>query len=442
MRGATCFAMALMLTAAVPSSLMAQKAAAKSAAHANPAAERAQQLAQAEAAMDHAQWPQAEEILRKLVAANGKDTQAWFDLGYTMHAQGNYEEAIKAYRSAVAAQPTSFECNLNLGLMLAHEHRAEAAQVLERTTQLKPSAEQPKKALARAWAALAELRDKDAKAAQEDWDKAAELDPSLENLLSLAEAQARADNSEMAEQTARRAAAIDPAATDAQVVLANLYMQSKRLPEAEAALQKVLAAHPEDENAHLQLGRVLSLQEKYDAAAAELQKALGLKSDDWDAVRELAFACDRLKKWPEAERYYRALATHFPGDAGAHDGLGAALMAQLKYAGARDEFLSALKLKPAWGEVWGRLAMALAGNQQYDMAIKALGERAKYLPETPSTYFLRATYFDHLRIFPEAVENYKAFLAVSKGQFPDEEWKARHRLIAIEPEAQQQKKKK
>ncbi len=61
------------------------------------------------------------------------------------------------------------------------------------------------------------------------------------------------------------------------------------------------------------------------------------------------------------------------------------------------------------------------------------------LPELPSSYFLRATCYDHLRQFAEAVENYKAFLAASNGQFPDDEWKARHRLIAIEPEANRKK---
>ena len=60
-------------------------------------------------------------------------------------------------------------------------------------------------------------------------------------------------------------------------------------------------------------------------------------------------------------------------------------------------------------------------------------------PNSPSSYFLRATCYDHLRQFAQAVENYKAFLAVSNGQFPDEEWKARHRLIAIEPEAKGKK---
>jgi Flp pilus assembly protein TadD len=53
-------------------------------------------VVQAESAMDQQQWPEAETILRKLVAANAKDARAWFDLGYVMHAQKNYSEAILA----------------------------------------------------------------------------------------------------------------------------------------------------------------------------------------------------------------------------------------------------------------------------------------------------------------------------------------------------------
>jgi len=37
------------------------------------------------------------------------------------------------------------------------------------------------------------------------------------------------------------------------------------------------------------------------------------------------------------------------------------------------------------------------------------------------------------------VENYKAFLAIADGKFPNEEWEARHRLIAIEPEVKKKR---
>jgi hypothetical protein len=62
-----------------------------------------------------------------------------------------------------------------------------------------------------------------------------------------------------------------------------------------------------------------------------------------------------------------------------------------------------------------------------------LDERAKHLPEIPATYFLRATSYDNLKVKPKAIENYQRFLATDAGKMPDQEWQARHRLIAIDP---------
>ena len=90
-------------------------------------------------------------------------------------------------------------------------------------------------------------------------------------------------------------------------------------------------------------------------------------------------------------------------------------------------------MKPDWGEVYGELAFAADENKNYPLTIKALEVRAKYLPEIPVTYFLRATAYDHLRDYQQASANYHLFLQVANGKYPDQEWQARHRLIAIEP---------
>jgi len=78
-------------------------------------------------------------------------------------------------------------------------------------------------------------------------------------------------------------------------------------------------------------------------------------------------------------------------------------------------------------------AIAASENHHYELALKALDVRAKSVPENPGTYFLRATCYDHLKAFKQASENYRKFLEVAAGKFPNEEWQARHRLIAIEP---------
>ena len=73
-------------------------------------------------------------------------------------------------------------------------------------------------------------------------------------------------------------------------------------------------------------------------------------------------------------------------------------------------------------------------NRDYPLAIRALDTRARLLPEIPITYFLRATAYDHLRDFKNASANYHLFfLNVAGGKYPDQEWQAKHRLIAIEP---------
>ncbi len=398
-------------------------------------------ITRAESAMDQQQWPEAEAILRKLVAANTKDARAWFDLGYVMHAQKNYPEAIAAYRGAVDAQPTSFECNLNLGMILAHENEPDASKYLETATHLKPTGEHPQRSLSRAWAALAQVQA--AKAPErtlDSWSHAVTLAPDdTQNRLALGEALEKAGDRAGAEREFRKANELSPNSTDALAALSNLFMRSERLPDAEEMLRKLVGKSPQDESGHLQLGRVLSAQKKDAEAAAELQKAVELRPDDWDAVRELAFVQERNKQYPAAESSYRALLVHFPNDAEVHNGLGSVLFRQLKYAEAQNEFLVCIRLKPDWGEAYGQLALAASGNKDYQLAIKALDERKKLMPELPSSYFLRATCYDHMRQFAEAVENYKAFLAASNGQFPDDEWKARHRLVAIEPEAKRKK---
>jgi len=122
-----------------------------------------------------------------------------------------------------------------------------------------------------------------------------------------------------------------------------------------------------------------------------------------------------------------------PRDAEAHHGLGVVLMKEKKFAAAEQELLTAVKLKPDYGEAYGDLAVAANENKDYELAIKAADARAKYLPEIPVSYFLRATAYDHLRAYKQAAENYHRFLEVAHGEYPDQEWQARHRLIAIEP---------
>jgi len=228
------------------------------------------------------------------------------------------------------------------------------------------------------------------------------------------------------------ALSIDPNSTDAMTALTNFYMAQHRFPDAENLLRKLVILHPNDAAAHIQLGRMLAIAGKNDDAIMEMQAGLKLDPTDSKAERDLADLYAGARKFNEAAQIYTTLVDHSPNDASLHYLLGRTLLQQKKFTDAQSELAKAVQLKPDFGEAYGDLAVAANNNKEYPLALKALDMRAKYLPENPLTYFLRATAYDHVRDVKNATKYYHEFLNISGGKFPEQEWQAKHRLIAIE----------
>jgi len=392
------------------------------------------ELTQAEAAIENKDYAAAEPLLKKVVAAQPANYQAWFDLGFVYNALEQPADSISAYRQSIAAKSDVFESNLNLGLMLVKNKQPGAEEFLKAATTLKPTSHVDQ-GRATAWLALAHVvEEKDPDQAIEAYRQAAALQPKdPEPRLSAGLLLEKQNKFADAEEQYKQALALDPASSDALVGLANIYMRGKRFPEAEEYLKKVVAQGPNDPVAHIQLGRVLAADQKIDDAIAELQAGLKLAPNDASAQRDLAEIYVDAEKFADAEVLYRALLATQPRDPALHYRLGQTCMKLKKFPAAEQEFLTALKLRPDWGAAYGDLAVAANENQHYALVTRALDTRAKYLPEIPVGYFLRATAYDHLRDYHQAAANYHLFLQVANGKYPDQEWQARHRLIAIEP---------
>jgi Flp pilus assembly protein TadD len=392
------------------------------------------ELTQAEAAIEKKDFAAAEPLLKKVVASQPNNYQAWFDLGFVYNALGRPDDSISAYRQSVKAKPDVFESNLNLGLMLARNKQPGADEFLRAATKLKPTSHVDQ-GRATAWIALAHsVQDTNPQEAIDAYHQASALqqkDPELHlSAGQLYEGQSKFGD---AEQEYKQALALAPNSEDAIVGLANVYMRSQRLPEAEDYLRKAVAQRPNDAVAHIQLGRVLAADQKYDDAVTEMQAGIKLAPNDAAARRDLAQVYASAGKYAEAEALYRSLLSAQPNDPELHHEYGQALMKLKNFGEAEQQFLAAVKLKPDWGAAYGDLAVAANENQDYPLAIKALDVRAKFLPEIPVGYFLRATAYDHLKDFHQAAANYHLFLQVANGKYPDQEWQARHRLITIEP---------
>jgi Flp pilus assembly protein TadD len=391
------------------------------------------ELTEAEDLIQKHDYAGAEPLLHKVVQGDPSNYVAWFDLGFAENGLGKTEDSIAAYRKSVAAKPDVFESNLNLGIQLAKAGQPDAEQFLRAATQLTPSSNVGE-GQARAWISLAHVLEKNKPdAAIASYEQAAKLqpknpEPHLSAGLLLENENKFAD----AESQYKQALALDPS-SDAVTALANLYMRGRRFPEAAEYLQKLVAQQPKNAAAHIQLGRVLAAEGKNDAAVTELQAGAKLAPADVSVQRDLADLYTTLSKNDQAEVVYRSLLARSPNSPDLHRSLGQSLMRERKFADAQQEFLTVVKLKPDFGEAYGDLAFAASENQNFPLAIQALDVRSKFLPEIPLTYFLRASAYDHLKDFKKAAESYHLFLNTAQGKYPEQEWQAKHRLIAIEP---------
>jgi tetratricopeptide (TPR) repeat protein len=392
------------------------------------------ELSEAEAAIDKRDYVAAEPLLREAVENDPASYVGWFDLGFVENALGRIDESIAAYRKSVAAKPDVFESNLNLGLQLAKTGQPDAEKFLRAATQLKPTSNAAEGQY-RAWLSLAQTISKSrSDEALIAYQRAESFQPKeAEPHLFAGQLFEQDGKFADAEREYKQALVLDAGSNDALTGLANIYMRGRRFPEAEDYLRKLLADQPDSAPAHIQLGRVLAAEGKTDAAIAELQAGIKLAPEDEAVERDLADLYTTAGKHDLAEAAYRGLLTAHPNDAELHRTLGQTLLRQKKFVEAQQEFANAVKINPRLGEAYGDLAFAAGENKNYALAIRALDARAKLLPEIPITYFLRGSAYDHLRDFKNAAANYRLFLNTANGKYPDQEWQAKHRLIAIEP---------
>ncbi|HWY71851.1 MAG TPA: tetratricopeptide repeat protein [Terriglobales bacterium] len=405
----------------------------------HPAAESAPSpastlLDQAEALLAKGNHLAALPLLQQTTAKDPKSYQAWYDLGYCQQALNHDAEALTAYGKSLEINPNIFETNLNLGLLLANSGQPDQAiRYLQAATQLQP-ASHPERSKEDAWLALGKLqlasKPAEAELALAEAAKLVPADP--EPHLLLGELYESSGKFGAASTEYQRALAGTQGEARAQALrgLVNVSVASKQYGEAEKSVREYLATNPADAQARLLLGRLLAAQGKNEEALAQLSGASN--DNNPQVLREKAGLLMAVSRDAEALPVYKQLVEENANDSQLRYQYGLLLMRQHQWPEAEGQLLAAVKLNPNLASAYGDVAIAANQNQHYDLVLKALDIRTKLLGDNPGTYFLRATALDHLRRYPEATQNYKQFLATASGKYPDEEWKARHRLIAIE----------
>jgi tetratricopeptide (TPR) repeat protein len=378
--------------------------------------------------------PEVEQYLSK----HPGDARALFDLGYVEEAAGHDDAAVAKYLQAIAANPRQFESRLALGLLLARQGKQDdAREQLQQAAVLAASAPSPE-ARAQAFRGLAEVdRTADPEAARDALIAALQISPETSaDLLLAAQIAETAGDVETAEEAYRRLLAKlpesgGPMASEATSGLAQILLKEQKYGDSEALLRAALAHDPDEPALNAQLAVALIAQGKNQEALALLDKVRDEEPRNAAVNQMLADAYAQSGHPEKADPIYAAMVQAQPDDPVLLGEQGKNLILEGRYDQAQKALERAVALKPGDGEAWSELAFAASENKQYSTALKALSMRAKYLPETPASYFLKATLYDKLHDITAARETYRSFLAAAAGQFPDQEQQARQRLVAL-----------
>ncbi|AEU36724.1 tetratricopeptide repeat protein [Granulicella mallensis] len=398
-------------------------------------------IQEAETALEHQDYKDASAKLKVLAAELPKDAHVLYDLGFAEERNGEEDAAALAYANAITADATLGEPRVALGLLDARAGRLEKAhQELQDAAALTSAAPELRGRALRALASMDQSSHPDA--ARDELLAAVKLTgEASSDTLATADLAARAGDNDDAETEFRRAIAADPQNIDAVAGLAHVLVQEKKSEEAETVLTSALKAHPNDPRLVSQLASVYVSEDKAQQAIPLVEQMRAadpqLAADD-STTRLLARLYGMNGQFEDSEKIYKTLVDRNPKDPSLLDDLADAFIQQQHYPEAQVLLEKAVGMRSNfatpedWGEAAGHLAFAASKNHDPHVTLRALTARATVLPNSPSSLFLEATAHDTLHESKEAARAYRAFLTAANGKFPDQEFQARHRLIALQ----------
>jgi tetratricopeptide (TPR) repeat protein len=399
-------------------------------------------LTQANEALDKHDYPTALNLLTTLTEKNPKDAHLLYDLASTQDALAETPSqtatAEATYRRAIATDPKFFDPHLALGLLLARNGKLAPAhaELLQATTL---TTDNPL-LKARAYRALARIdQTSNPAAASEELLQALKLSPETHEDILLSGELAEASGDLVAAEAAyRRVLTADPQNHDATAALTHLLLHQQKPDQAETLLTAALAKDPNNPTLNAQLASLYDKQGKTAQAIPIVQKLHTANPNDDALTRLLARLYSRNQQYDEASRLYATLVVASPKDPTLLDDYADTLIHLKNYAEAEALLKravadpSAFPAKEDLGNAASHLAFAASANNNPNETLKALTLRGTVFGNSASSLFLEATAHDKLHHTKQAIDLYKQFLSVANGQFPDEEWEARHRLITLE----------
>lgn len=225
------------------------------------------------------------QTLQKACASFENSAEIRSALANVMMKQRRYAEAVDVFRQAVLLGADDENLREQLARALFRSNRlTEAASVLERILKSENYGNRADLYTLLGECELAAGRPLEARAA---FETASNLQPqNIVYLLNLAKASLESHDLRRAEMTVRRALAISPTDSQANLLLGYVRMEQEKLPEALAAFRRATQSDSRDTTALCMSGVVLEKLGRRDEAAQHYARALDINPGD-DLARQL-----------------------------------------------------------------------------------------------------------------------------------------------------------
>ena len=379
-------------------------------------------LDEAQHAIDTGNFEGAIAPLQKFLAEQPDVAYAHFQLAYAYTALHRAADARREYERTIALNPKMPEAHLNLGLLLLEKEPAAAVAPLRKAVELLPAEARPRTLLS-----LAQERSGDLASAADSLEGALRLNPNEpETLVQLGYLYLQLKRLGDAETQFRIALEKQPKSSAAALGLArSLAAQNKS--EAPDAYRRYLELQPSDTAARAGLARLLFEQQKYDLALTELDRADAGQPPTLDTLRLRADIQVGQKKMDDAIATLQRALQLAPNDAQLLGGLGRLYLQKREFPSAERYLKAALELEPNNSALWKDLGSTyfLAGNCPATLAV--LDHVAQMEAPTAGSWFVRALCYDKLHQLQPALDAYQKFLALDENKNPDQHWQAEQR---------------
>ncbi len=265
------------------------------------------------------QAQRALEMYQEALLKAPNDPDLMLRVGSAQVASGHASQAEETLRKVLQARPNSAEANHYLGrsLLLKGTNLTEALQKLQRAAEIDPN--RAEYWLFIGWAA------NDAgqpQAAHDSLRKALELDKSLADAYWQRGVLGRRQGAVRdAERDLLKALELKPSRFEAHATLAEVYEETRRWDQAQAAWRKAITGDPSNSFWHYKLGRLLYSNGNRGEAGEEVAKAVELSSKEtsrpawlWEAYMILAESNRAAGKRQQAIDYYQEFLKLAPPD--------------------------------------------------------------------------------------------------------------------------------